>query len=192
MHRAGRPRTDSFRPLRFFVLRLKCLVDFILRDFQGVDFKTLWWIDQTCFPPGIAYTKAELKAYVSAAGVFTLVAEASSEDADVERSAGGDHGSLVDSSIVGFIVAQTNRSGIGHIVTIDVVPMGRRSGIGSRMLAAAEERLRSAHCRQVRLEAAVSNVAALKFYERHGYAVTKTIRGYYSNGADAFVLMKDL
>jgi ribosomal-protein-alanine N-acetyltransferase len=182
-------------PHRFFGLRLKCLVDFILRDFQGVDFKTLWWIDQTCFPPGIAYTQAELKDYVTAAGVFTLVAETSSENAetaDVDRNGGGEHGSLVDSSIVGFIVAQTNRSGIGHIVTIDVLPEGRRSGIGSRLLAAAEERLRSAHCRRVRLEAAVDNIAAQEFYRRQGYAVTKTIRGYYSNGADAFVLMKDL
>ena len=170
-------------------------MDFSLREFQSVDFKTLWWIDQGCFPPGIAYSKEELKAYVSGAGVFTLVAEASSENsktlgADPNGKADGEW--AVDSSIIGFIVAQKNRSGVGHIVTIDVLPKGRRSGIGSRLLMAAEERLRNAQCRRVRLEAAVDNSPALIFYERHGYSVFQTISAYYSNGANAFVLAKDL
>ncbi len=165
-------------------------MDFTLRDFQSIDFETLWRIDQTCFPPGIAYTKAELKAYVSSAGVFTLVAEDASADG-AESSRGG--GSKQKSGLIlGFIVAQTNRTGMGHIITIDVLPEGRRGGIGSGLLDAAEQRLRSWDCDRVRLETAVDNTTALKFYERQGYAMMKTIPGYYSNGADAFVLMKDL
>lgn len=154
-----------------------------LRDFQSIDFETLWRIDQKCFPPGIAYTKAELRAYVSALGVFTLVAE---------ETAGGEDSTAQSGPILGFIVAQANRSGIGHVITIDVLPEGRRRGIGSTLLEAAEQRLRNSRCDRVRLETSVDNSAAQKFYERHGYAVAKTIPEYYSNGADAFVLMKNL
>jgi ribosomal-protein-alanine N-acetyltransferase len=159
-------------------------VAFNLRAFQSADFEASWQIDQKCFPPGIAYSRAELGAYVSAPGIFALVAETSSADAENSH--------LTPHEIVGFIVAQSNSRGIGHIITIDVLPEGRRSGIGSTLLAAAEQRLRSAHCHRIRLETAVDNRAALDFYKRFGYAITKTIPGYYATGADAFVLVKAL
>ena len=155
-------------------------MNFTLRDFQSNDLEALWRIDQECFPPGIAYSKAELRAYIESAAAFALVAEINAP------------GATVSSSIAGFIVAEANRKGVGHIITIDVLPEGRRSGIGFALLRAAEERLRRAQCARVRLEAAVDNVVALDFYKRHGYAVVKTIRGYYSDGGDAYVLAKAL
>ncbi len=115
--------------------------------------------------------------------MFTLVAE---------ETVGGEGSTVKSGSILGFIVAQANRNGIGHVITIDVLPEGRRNGIGSRLLEAAEQRLRNSRCDRVRLETSVDNTAAQKFYERHGYAVAKKIPEYYSNGADALVLMKNL
>jgi ribosomal protein S18 acetylase RimI-like enzyme len=44
----------------------------------------------------------------------------------------------------------------------------------------------------VRLETAVDNLAALSFYKRHLYSVTKVVPRYYSNGVDALVLEKKL
>jgi len=68
----------------------------------------------------------------------------------------------------------------------------RRFGVGSKLLATAEERLHAAACRSVELETAVDNSAALAFYKRHQYSVVKTIPRYYTNGVDAFVLEKEL
>jgi len=96
------------------------------------------------------------------------------------------------SRLLGFIVAQANRRGIGRILTIDVPPGSRRFGVGSKLLATAEERLRSAACHRVVLETAVDNAGALTFYKGHDYSVVKTIPRYYSNGVDAFVLEKEL
>ncbi len=154
-------------------------MDFGIRDFRRADFGTLWQIDQSCFPPGIAYSKAELQAYVSAPRVFTLLAE----NAEANN---------LGNPILGFIVAHVSSTKGAHIITIDVVSAGRRFGVGSALLKAAEERLRSANCDRVRLETAVDNLPAQKFYERHGYAVVKRIAGYYSTGLDAFVLIKTL
>src|SRR5213080_2144431 len=160
---------------------------FTLRDFRREDFETLWRIDQSCFPPGISYSRLELSAYIRRRGAFTLVAES----AELEQPERGEIAKPAP-SILGFIVAEASRRGMGHIMTIDVVSAARRFGVGSKLLAAAEERLQSAGVAQVFLEAAVDNQAALAFYKRHDYFVVKTVPRYYSNGLDAFVLQKDL
>jgi ribosomal-protein-alanine N-acetyltransferase len=161
-------------------------VPFSVRDFQLEDFETLWRIDQDCFPPGISYSRQELKFYVRRRGAITLVAASDPEKSEPERAAK----LSANGEIAGFIVAHPGNT--GHIVTIDVVASARRSGVGSLLLRAAEDRLRGARSSAVALETAVDNVSALAFYKRHGYSVVKTIPRYYSNGVDALVLQKDL
>ena len=80
----------------------------------------------------------------------------------------------------------------GHVITIDVDHGARRSGVGSLLLRAAEDRLRAEGSRAVGLETAVDNLAALAFYKRHGYNVIRTWPRYYSNGVDALVMRKEL
>lgn len=142
---------------------------FVIRDCKPEDFDALWQMDQECFPPGISYSKQELRAYMRHRESFTLVAE----------NAG---------KLQGFMVVHGGP--IGHVITIDVVAGARRSGVGSLLLAAAEKRLRDHGCRAVGLETAVDNLGALAFYKRHGYNVIRTWPRYYSNGVDALVLKK--
>jgi ribosomal-protein-alanine N-acetyltransferase len=171
-------------------------VPFSIRDFQPADFETLWRIDQLCFPPGISYSRAELKLYIRRRGSFTLLAV----DAAPSMTAVPDSGEgekifppiqLSSAPIAGFIIAEAGRDS-GHIITIDVIEAARRAGVGSFLLRAAEDRLRMAHCRSVELETAVDNISALSFYKRHAYSVIKTFPRYYSNGVDALVLEKNL
>jgi ribosomal-protein-alanine N-acetyltransferase len=154
-------------------------VPFVIRDFKTEDFETLWRMDQECFLPGIAYSKQELKSYVRDRAAFTLVA--------VEAGAGKEK---EESWIAGFIVVHSEST--GHVITIDVDARARRSGVGSLLLQAAEDRLRAAGSRAVGLETAVDNIAALSFYKRHGYSVIRTWPRYYSNGVDALVMKKEL
>jgi ribosomal-protein-alanine N-acetyltransferase len=154
-------------------------VEFSLRDFRPEDFKVLWSIDQQCFAPGIAYSQRELGIYIRRRNSFTIVAEQSQAPSNDSRT------------ISGFIVAEANR-GVGHIISIDVLLAQRRFGLGSKLLLAAEDRLRAQGCRNVVLETAVDNSPALAFYKRHQYAVLKVSPRYYSNGVDALVLGKSL
>ena len=149
------------------------MVPFVIRDFKPEDFETLWRMDQECFPPGISYSKQELKHYMDRRGAFTLVA-----------SDGG------PGNAAGFIVV--NEGVVGHVITIDVQASARRSGVGSLLLQAAEDRLRGEGSCAVGLETAVDNHVALAFYKRHGYSVIKTWPRYYSNGVDALVMKKAL
>lgn len=169
---------------------------FQVRDFQPTEFELLWKIDQDCFTPDIAYSRAELKTYMLRRAAFTLVAVstagevvADSELPKFRKDSSAD--APAAAAIMGFIVAEGGARA-GHIITLDVIAAARRLGAGSLLLSTAEERLRLAGCRQAELETAVDNISALSFYKRHGYAVTKTFPRYYSNGLDALVLEKDL
>ena len=171
-------------------------VSFRIRQFEKVDFETLWRIDQACFDPQLAYSRPELAFYMRRPGSFTLVAESSGAAGRGEaqgevRGNGGAPGGVPGRAILGFIVAETRRK-TGHIITIDVVSEARRAGVGSDLLRAAEEQLLRAGTVVVALETPVNNEAAIRFYKKKGYFVEKTVSGYYSNHLDALVMMKEL
>jgi ribosomal-protein-alanine N-acetyltransferase len=152
-------------------------VGITLRDFRAGEFQLLWQLDQQCFPQGIAYTQRELKHYMEAPGTFTIVAEASGREAP---------------DIAGFLVGQRHKRGLGHVVTIDVNPEFRREGVGTLMMQAAEQRLKSEGCHSIFLETAVDNASAISFYEWLGYAVLRTLPRYYMGDLDAFLMGKPL
>jgi ribosomal-protein-alanine N-acetyltransferase len=144
------------------------------RNYRSQDFDELWRIDQECFREGIAYSRRELAWYMSRSRAFTLVAEEA------------------PGKIMGFVVAESDPAGIGHILTIDVRPSHQRAGTGSLLLKAAERALLQQKCKAVLLETAVDNAAALAFYRRHGYTVIETIPRYYLDSIDALVMGKRL
>jgi [ribosomal protein S18]-alanine N-acetyltransferase len=148
-----------------------------IRNHRPDDFDQLWRIDQACFPPGIAYSRRELTWYMRRSRAFTLVGEKQSNGV---------------SEIAGFIVAESDPTGPGHILTIDVHPRFQRAHVGSQLLSAAENRLLQEACRSVLLEVAVDNQPAITFYKRHGYLIIETLPRYYLNSIDALVMGKHL
>jgi [ribosomal protein S18]-alanine N-acetyltransferase len=100
-----------------------------------------------------------------------------------------------DGSIAGFSIVDWKLEAgqkVGHFITIDVAPERRRSGLGRRMMQAAEQHFVQLGCKAAMLEVGVGNPAAQAFYERMGYRETGRIPGYYQDGADALVLRKAL
>ncbi|MBV0901106.1 GNAT family N-acetyltransferase [Halomicroarcula salina] len=80
-----------------------------------------------------------------------------------------------DGDLVGFVMVtvdggryeQDERRGL--LENIYVEPAARNRGIGSALLEAAEETLRSAGVDVIALEAMAANDAARRFYRSHGY-----------------------
>jgi ribosomal-protein-alanine N-acetyltransferase len=154
-------------------------VEVRVREGNPEDFDELWRIDQLCFEPGIAYTRRELGWYMNLRGAFTLVGETKEKPRAKWK-------------ISGFVVGQQPRRGLGHIVTIDVLPDARRTGLGTRLIEDVEARLKSDGCLTIFLEAAVDNLSAIKFYKRLGYSVIKIIPRYYLDKIDALMMSKDV
>jgi ribosomal protein S18 acetylase RimI-like enzyme len=166
-------------------------VSFRIRQFEKTDFDTLWRIDQACFDPQLAYSRPELAFYMRRPGSFTLVAEDKCVEGASSGRGNGGPPAAPGCGILGFVVAEARRK-TGHIITIDVVAEARRTGVGSALLDAAEEKLVQAGARTVALETPVNNEAAIRFYKQKGYFVEKTVAGYYSNQMDALVMTKEL
>ena len=141
-----------------------------LRPFSSADFESLYEIDQACYEPAIAYSRRELRNYLRFPGADCVVAEA-------------------DGNIVGFILTAHGNSW-GYVVTIDVLAAYRRTGAGSLLLAEAERRLAADGVREVGLETATDNTAAIAFWKKHGYRKTGVKKGYYPGGRDAFSMKK--
>jgi len=149
-----------------------------LRGVERADLDALFALDQECFPPGIAYSRADLRYYLNHPRSLSIIAEDTSTKA-----------------IQGFIISESyleHGSPIGHIITIDVAPSQRRKGLGATLMQALLERLNSAGAAIVRLEVAVDNNDAQAFYRRLGFSQTGRIRGFYLGRLDALVMEKCL
>ncbi|MGC1106559.1 MAG: N-acetyltransferase [Candidatus Acidiferrales bacterium] len=161
--------------------RFPSLGGFLLRLACEADFETLYAIDQVCYSAAIAYTRAELRWYMGLRGSECLVAEARTR----ARS------SSARSRIAGFIVT-ASRTIHGHIVTIDVLEMYRRTGAGSALLRRAEEQMERRGVAEVWLETATNNEAAIAFWKKHGYRTHGRLPNYYPDGLDALAMSKPL
>lgn len=148
-----------------------------IRDDREWDFEELYRLDQECYPSGIAYSRRTLRAFLREPGVFCRIAQ----------ECGGSKAGM----ILGFVIAQQHK-GRGHIITLDVPQACRRRGIGSQLLADAEQRLAEEGVREVRLETAVNNEAGIAFWKKHGYCTRGVIERYYLGKTDAYSMMKAL
>ena len=154
-------------------------ITFTIRDYRSADFDRLWHIDQLCFPPGIAYTQMDLSGFITRRNAITLVGEFQP--------------GVADDPIAGFVIAQPVRRKYGRILTLDILPQARRSGLATQLMNASEERLRALGCSEIYLETAVDNEAALRLYRKLGYQVLRTLPEYYSSHSlDAFQMFKRL
>lgn len=147
-------------------------MNFTFRPCRSSDFETLYRIDQTCYAPGIAYSRRMLRAFLAQPESHCWVACLSDE-------------------IVGFLIAFWEE-GLGHIITIDVVEPVRRSGAGSRLLALAERDMSRSGVLRVDLETATNNLPAIAFWNRHGYRVLGVHPRYYPGRIDAYLMSKRL
>ncbi len=143
-----------------------------IRPAAREDLDALFALDQTCFRPGIAYSKTELRYFLFHPRSISVVAE--------------DGGSIAGFAIVEFLLEEGRR--IGHVITIDVPAALRRTGVGRLLMDALLDSCRESEAAAVRLEVAVDNEAAIAFYQRLGFTQMGRMRGYYMGKLDALTM----
>lgn len=94
--------------------------------------------------------------------------------------------------MVGFIFIMRAHDDSGHITTLGIAPEHRRRGLAKQLLDHAEQSLRKKGLSSVALEVRVSNEAAQKLYLQSDYVVVQTLKSYYNDGEDGFLMMKAL
>ncbi|MDE3170523.1 MAG: GNAT family N-acetyltransferase [Acidobacteriota bacterium] len=148
-----------------------------LRSYAPPDFNNLYAIDQMCYDPRIAYSRTELRQYLGFPGADCVVAETSRNNSAP--------------AMIGFCIT-AHEDHWGYIITMDVLSDYRRHGCGSMLLLEAEKRLTAAGVRQIGLETATNNSAAIAFWQKHGYRKSGVRRNYYPGGRDAYSMAKRL
>ena len=150
------------------------MVKTLIRHAVSADFNTLLEIDKASFPGGVAYDAVELSYFMNRDGAETLVVEE-------------------DDRIVAFIIIEVHRTRrSATIVTLDVRETHRRSGFGTQLLSRAEEILTDYGVELYDLQVDVNNRGAIGFYKKHGFGTVRTLRRYYANGNDAYLMVKEL
>ncbi len=81
---------------------------------------------------------------------------------------------------------------VGHIMNLAVARGQRRRGLGSALLQAGLDYLRSLGARTVELEVRVSNDPAIRLYQRFGFTIARRMPRYYSDGSDAYLMRLSL
>ena len=141
-----------------------------LRAYEPHDFPALHRLDQSCFAPGISYSKTTLHYFLTIASADCVVA-------------------LDGGKIAGFILSEENPP-LGHIMTLDVGEAHRRQGVGSALLQKLETNLALRGVRTILLETAIDNEAAVAFWQRHGYRSEAVLKRYYLSRLDAYEMRK--
>lgn len=133
------------------------------------DLNSLRYLEKACFPQD-AWPLIELIGVLTLPTVIRLKA-------------------IQDGKMVGFIAADVRPGGrLAWIATLCVLPEYQRRGIGSSLLAACEERLKTP---RIRLTVRASNQEAIRLYRRFGYQHHDYWKRYYQDGEAAVVLQKE-
>jgi ribosomal-protein-alanine N-acetyltransferase len=80
----------------------------------------------------------------------------------------------------------------GHVVSIAVLPQGRRKGVAQALMTTAMEGMTGYKAKLCYLEVRVTNEPGVALYKKLGFEVSRTLKGYYSDGEDAYVMTKKL
>ena len=102
---------------------------------------------------------------------------------------------LAGDRLRGFIVGCMETTGsatYGHVSNLGVTSAYRGKGLGRVLVARLEQQFIIDGAEGVLLEVRVSNTPARDFYHRLGYEDAFLLSGYYSNGEDALVMMKEI
>lgn len=143
-----------------------------LRGYEPRDFAALYRLDQACFPAGISYSKTTLKYFLGLPGAECFVA-------------------MHNTRIVGFALTEENPP-LAHVITLDVAEAYRRQGIATMLLRESERNLALRGVKNVLLETATDNEAAIAFWKRHGYRIEAVLKRYYLARMDAYEMRKIL
>ena len=96
-----------------------------------------------------------------------------------------------------FFVAKFGRRIAGYAITcagreraelasIAVDPAFRAHGVGTALIEYTAAGLQRRHVRYWCLMVRITNESAIRFYRRFGFIRTRTVRGYYEEGGDAW------
>lgn len=93
----------------------------------------------------------------------------------------------VNEKVVGYVVGYIKEKR-GHIASIAVDPKYRKEGVGHQLAAWSLNYFKEKKVKQVQVEVRTTNQASIKFFKSFHFQILKTLKKYYRDGADAYLM----
>lgn len=144
-----------------------------IRQASTDDLGDLLNLENICFKEETFHTR-QLKYLILKAKSIVLVAE-------------------TEGNIIGSMIILLRKHILNaRVYSLNVHPEFRRMGIASSLMDFASDLLKRKGFNNITLETGITNTAAQNLYTSKGFHVDKKLSNYYSNGDDAFHLIKIL
>ena len=80
----------------------------------------------------------------------------------------------------------------GHVISIAVLPEYQREGVAYALMEEAMRSMLLYNAKECFLEVRASNTPAVKLYKKMEFEIRRTLRGYYADGEDAYIMARKL
>jgi len=96
-----------------------------------------------------------------------------------------------EGEIVGYTIGQPKNNG-AEIISLAVNPGWRRKEIGTILTNSLIDYFKKKGLRKIFLHVRTRNKAGISFYQNLGFKILKTIKNYYRNGDDAYLMKRKI
>jgi len=148
----------------------------VLRGYRDGDLDAMFRLDEVCFEAPFRFSRSAMRRFAEARRARVVIAEAGGE-------------------LAGFCIVHVEMvelESVGYVVTLDVASMHRRNGVATRLMEQSEVEAHDAGRSSMALHVFTGNEAAIRFYERMGYAFWTRDMDFYGVGVDALVYRKGI
>jgi ribosomal-protein-alanine N-acetyltransferase len=80
----------------------------------------------------------------------------------------------------------------GHVVSVAVLEEHRGKGLGKALMLEGINGVMEKKADEIYLEVRISNISAIKMYQKLGFDTKSRLRSYYRDGEDAYLMALEL
>jgi len=95
----------------------------------------------------------------------------------------------IETGLPGFGIGRRKK---GHVISIAVLPEYQRQGVGYALMQETMQSMVLYNAKECVLEVRASNTSAVKLYRKIEFEIKRTLRRYYSDGEDAYMMARKL
>jgi ribosomal protein S18 acetylase RimI-like enzyme len=146
------------------------------RLFEPADFDDLYAIEEVCFQHPQRFTRRYMRQLIASPDSATWIAEQ-------------------NGTMAGFAILEWTQqiSGVvAYIATIEVLPAFRMQGIAAELLRRLEGSANAERAIAIWLHVDTENAAAIRLYERLGYANSGRAEHFYARNRPASIYVKHI
>ncbi len=145
----------------------------------------MYALDIVCFAPPFRFSRGAMRRFAEAENAFVRLAIDPVDEA-------GPPGMVAFGIVHVEHIAPAHGELFGYVVTLDVAPAARGKGIAGALMGSLEHAAAQAGAQTMSLHVFTSNGAAIRLYERLGYAFVRIERSFYGAGLHARIYSKPL